>query len=135
MVTVKGVPTTRTRNDAQRICTPQPKPRTAPYKIADCDGMYVAVPPAGTISFRYDCRINRRRETLTIGRYGRGGISLALTRENLLHARRAVLEGTSSAAEKQREKNRRAVAKTFGEWAANWLQGARVADTTRVDAQ
>jgi integrase len=107
------------------------KPRTAPYKIADRDGMYVAVSPAGTISFRYDYRINGRRETLTIGRYGRGGISLALAREKLLHARRAVLEGTSPAVEKQREKHRRAVAKTFGEWAANWLQGARMADTTR----
>jgi len=30
------------------------KPRTAPYKIADRDGMYVAISPAGTISFRYD---------------------------------------------------------------------------------
>ncbi len=27
------------------------KPRTAPYKIADRDGMYVAVSPAGTVSF------------------------------------------------------------------------------------
>ncbi len=71
------------------------KPRTAPYKIADRDGMYVAVSPAGTISFRYDYCINGRRETLTIGRYGRGGIS--------------------SAVEKQRENQRRAVAKTFGE--------------------
>lgn len=59
-----------------------PKPRTAPDKIADRDGMYVAVSPAGTISFRYDYRINGRRETLTIDRYGRGGISLALVREN-----------------------------------------------------
>lgn len=46
------------------------KPRTALYKIADRDGMYVAVSQAGTISFRYDYRINGRRETLTIGRYG-----------------------------------------------------------------
>lgn len=58
------------------------KPRTALYKIADRDGMYVAVSPVGTISFRYDYRANGRRETLTIGRYGRGGISLALARKN-----------------------------------------------------
>lgn len=44
------------------------KPRTALYKIADRDGMHVAVSPAGTISFRYDYRVNGRRETLTIGR-------------------------------------------------------------------
>jgi len=107
------------------------KPRTAPYKIADRDGMYVAVSPAGTFSFRYDYRINGRRETLTIGRYGRAGISLALAREKLHCARRAVREGKSPAVEKQREKQRRAVAKTFGEWADSWLDGARMADTTR----
>lgn len=107
------------------------KPRTAPYKIADRDGMYVAVSPAGTISFRYDYRINGRRETLTIGRYGRGGISLALAREKLLDARRAVREGKSPAVEKQRQKRQRAMAKTFGEWAASWLDGAKMADTTR----
>jgi len=108
-----------------------PKPRTAPYKIADRDGMYVAVSPAGTISFRYDYRINGRRETLTIDRYGRDGIWLALVREKLLDARRAVREGKSPAVEKQRQKQRRALAKTFGEWAASWLDGARMADTTR----
>ncbi|WP_076605907.1 tyrosine-type recombinase/integrase [Burkholderia metallica] len=96
------------------------KPRTAPYKIADRDGMYVAVFPAGTISFRYDYRINGRREALTIGRYGRGDISLVLAREKLLDARRAVREGRSPAVEKQRGKQRRALAKTFGEWAASW---------------
>lgn len=35
---------------------------------------------------------------LIIGRYGRGGISLALAREKLLDARRAVREGTCSPA-------------------------------------
>jgi Arm DNA-binding domain len=108
-----------------------PKPRTAPYKIADRDGMYAAVSPAGTISFRYDYRINGRRETLTIDRYGRGGIWLALVREKLLDARRAVREGKSPAMEKQRQKQRRALTKTFGEWAASWLDGARTVDTTR----
>jgi len=111
------------------------KPRTAAYKIADRDGMYVAVSPAGTISFRYDYRINGRRETLTIGRYGRSGFSLALAREKLLDARRAVLEGKSPAVEKQREKQRRAVAKTFGEWAASWLDGAQNGGHDAVRAQ
>ena len=34
------------------------QPRAKPYKIADRDGLYVLVSPAGTISFRYDYRIN-----------------------------------------------------------------------------
>lgn len=53
------------------------KPRATLLKVADRDGMYVVVPPKGTITFRYHYRINGRRETLTIGRYGFGGISLA----------------------------------------------------------
>lgn len=43
--------------------------------------MYVYVSPGGAISFRYDYRSNGRRETLTLGRYGRGGLSLAHRRK------------------------------------------------------
>jgi hypothetical protein len=34
--------------------------------------MYVMVSASGTVTFRYDYRLNGRRETLTIGRYGPG---------------------------------------------------------------
>ena len=70
------------------------------YKVADRDGMYVAVTPSGQITFRYDYRLNGRRETLTIGRYGRGGISLAAARERCGAARKLVAEGRSPAQEK-----------------------------------
>ena len=60
------------------------KPQEAMYKVADRDGMYVTVSPAGTITFRYDYRLNGRRETLTIGRYGPSGISLAKARERCI---------------------------------------------------
>lgn len=107
------------------------QPGSKPYKITDRDGMYAVISPAGTVAFRYDYRLNGRRETLTIGRYGRGGISLATARERLADARRAVGEGRSPAIEKQREKRRLARARTFGEFAAQWLKDARMADTTR----
>ena len=52
------------------------KPQAVLYKVADRDGLYVVVTPRGTISFRMDYRLNGRRETLTIGRYGtKDGIS------------------------------------------------------------
>lgn len=54
------------------------KPKSKTYKVFDRDGMYVAVSPVGTISFRYDYRLNERRETLTLGRYGPAGMSLAM---------------------------------------------------------
>ena len=50
------------------------KPKDAVYKVADRDGMYVTVSVAGTITFRFDYRLAGRRETLSIGRYGPGGV-------------------------------------------------------------
>lgn len=44
--------------------------------------------PSGAISFRLDYRLNGRRETVYLGKYGRDGISLALARERCLDARR-----------------------------------------------
>ena len=107
------------------------KPSAAPYKLADRDGMYVTVSTAGTIAFRYDYRLNGRRETLTIGRYGPAGISLAMAREKLLDAKRAIGNGKSPAMEMQREKRRLTEAKTFGEFTVKWLAGAKMAETTR----
>lgn len=46
------------------------KPKEKLYKVADRDGMYVSIATTGQITFRYDYRLNGRRETLTIGRYG-----------------------------------------------------------------
>ena len=57
------------------------KPRERLYKVSDRDGMYATVSPVGTITFRYDYRLHGRRETLTLGRYGADGISLAKARE------------------------------------------------------
>lgn len=102
------------------------------YKVADRDGMYVAVSPAGQITFRYDYRINGRRETLTIGSYGRGGLTLAEAREKLLAARKAVSQGVSPAQEKQREKRRLKIAQHFGEIGKQWFKEAPMADSTRA---
>jgi hypothetical protein len=103
------------------------KPKSLTYKASDRDGMYVTVSPTGTVTFRYDYRLNGRRETLTIGRYGPAGISLALAREKLLDAKKAVAEGRSPAHEKQREKRRLTAAKNFGDMTARWLADAKMA--------
>lgn len=108
------------------------KPKDKLYKIADRDGMYVAVNPSGAVVFRYDYRLNGRRETLTLGRYGAAGLSLARAREQLIDAQRAIAEGRSPAREKQREKRRIKEAKSFGEFGERWLQEARMADSTRA---
>ncbi|WP_010545764.1 tyrosine-type recombinase/integrase [Sphingomonas elodea] len=108
------------------------KPRDKLYKIVDRDGMYVVVQPSGAIVFRLDYRLNGRRETLTLGRYGPAGLSLARAREKVVDARRAISEGRSPAQEKQREKRRLQEAKSFGQFGERWLQEARMADSTRA---
>src|SRR3569833_922673 len=108
------------------------KPKTAQYKVADRDGMYVSVSPAGTVTFRYDYRLNGRRETLTIGRYGPDGLSLARARERCLEARRAVADGRSPSQEKQRQKRRLAKAKTFNEYTVRWAAETHIADSTQT---
>ena len=108
------------------------KPQATTYKIADRDGMYVTVSPRGTITFRLDYRLNGRRETLTIGRYGsKDGISLLMARERCVEARKAIAEGRSPSQEKQREKRRAAEAKTFEEFTKRWLEEARMAESTK----
>lgn len=108
------------------------KPKDVAYKVTDRDGMYVTVSPAGTITFRYDYRINKRRETLTIGRYGPGGLSLSVAREKFIAARSAVAQGHSPARIKQRQKRHLVTAKTLGQFATQWLEGAPMAESTRA---
>lgn len=107
------------------------KPQDKLYKVNDRDGLYVAVTPAGTISFRHNYSISGRQETLTIGRYGSGGITLAEARELLSEAKKMIAAGKSPAREKARDKSRVKDAETFGAWAEKWLRGYQMADSTR----
>jgi integrase len=107
------------------------KPKERDYKVSDRDSMYAVVKPSGVIIFRYDYRLNGRRETLTIGRFGADGTTLAAAREQCLGARRSVAEGKSPAQEKQRKKRRLKEAKNFGDFGARWITNASMADSTR----
>ena len=99
------------------------KPKEKNYKVTDRDGMYVLVRPSGTFSFQLDYRMNGRRETVTFGKYGPSGLSLARARELCIDAKRAIAEGRSPAIEKQREKRRLLEAKSFGEYGSVKLTG------------
>ena len=107
------------------------RPQSKPYKSTDRDGLYVYVSPGGAISFRYDYRFNGRRETLTLGRYGRGGLSLAQARERLFEIKRTIAAGASPAIEKQRAKRRLKEATSFEHVANRWMDTAPMADSTR----
>jgi hypothetical protein len=97
------------------------------YKVNDRDGLYVAVTKAGSISFRCNYSINGRQETLTFGRYGVGGITLAEAREQLGEAKKMIAAGKSPAKEKAHVKD----AETFGAWSEKWPRGYQMADSTR----
>ncbi len=107
------------------------KPRDKLYKVADRDGMYIAIAPSGQITFRYDYRLNGRRETLTIGRYGADGVSLSEARDRCLAARKEVSEGRSPAQAKQRAKRKLAISQNFGAVGKRWFKDARMAESTR----
>jgi len=101
------------------------KPKEKLYKVNDRDGLYVAVTATGTKSFRYNYSINGRQETITFGRYGIGGISLAEARELLGEAKKLISNGKSPAKEKARGKARVRDAANFGAWAEKWLVAFR----------
>lgn len=107
------------------------KPKDKLYKVADRDGMYAAVGTSGQITFRYDYRINGRRETLSIGRYGPDALTLAEARARCIEARKLVGDGLSPAHEKKREKRRQTIARDFDGVAKLWLKDARMAESTR----
>src|SRR5580704_1420364 len=109
------------------------RPKEKSYKVTDRDGMYALVSTKGSISFRLDYRMNGRRETVTIGKYGPADLSLARARELCINAKRAIKEGRSPAIEKQRAKRRLMEAKAFGEFGEKWLTAApTMADSTRA---
>jgi Arm DNA-binding domain len=62
------------------------KPKKKDYKVTDRDGMYVHVTAKGEMSFRLDYRLNGRRETIYLGKYGPEGFSLARAREKCIDA-------------------------------------------------
>jgi integrase len=108
------------------------KPKEKLYKVTDRDGMYVLVRPSGILTFQLDYRMNGRRETVTFGKYGPAGLSLARARELCIDAKRAIGEGRSPAIEKQREKRRLKEAKSFGEFGERWMNEARMADSNHA---
>lgn len=114
------------------------KPRDKAFKVSDRDGLYVAVAPSGTKAFRYDYRIDGKRETLTVGRYdetlsSKGarpenqltfGISLSLVeaRQLLTRARRQVEAGVSPSKAKIEQRTAESDAETFGAWVGKYFE-------------
>lgn len=114
------------------------KPRDKSYKVTDGEGMYVVVSPSGTKAFRYDYRIDGRRETLTIGRYEPGTssrvkvaldaleygavVSLKDARALRDRASRQVEAGTSPSKAKVEKRIQDAGGDSFGGWVQRYFE-------------
>lgn len=107
------------------------KPKDKIYKVADRDGLYASVSIKGGVSFRLDYRLDGKRKTLTIGKYGRGGIGLAEARRICNEARAMIANGESPSIEKRREKARRRDEHTVATYAPIYLEQAQIAESTR----
>ena len=66
------------------------KPKEKDDKVTNRDGMYVHVMAKGAMSFQMDYRLNARRETIYLGKYGPEGLSLAQAREKCIGPRRDI---------------------------------------------
>jgi integrase len=124
------------------------KPTGSIYKVADQQGLYVAVTRTGVVSFRFDYRINGRRETLVLGQYDSTlgakkprdpdeldyGMSLTLAEARLLmtRARRSVERGESPSRDKAEKRVEAAEALTFGRWAEKYFAETKLAESTRA---
>lgn len=114
------------------------KPREKAYKVADALGLYVSIAPTGSKSFRFDYRLDGKRETLTVGRYEDGtpsrsqdeiprldfGRVVSLSDARTLHdrARRMVQVGISPSRIKVEKRMQKEEADTFGAWASRYLE-------------
>ncbi len=108
------------------------KPQDKLYKVSDRDGLYIAVTKNGTISFRYDYRFNGRRETVTFGKYGPDGITLAEARAELIEAKRLLNAGISPASKKRDGIESKKIGTVFKDYTVNFLRDVQYADSTRA---
>lgn len=124
------------------------KPTGKIVKIADQQGLYAAVLPSGQVSFRFDYRVNGRRETLVIGKYDTSlgarrprdvegldfgsAITLAEARLLLNRAHRAVERGESPSRAKVQRRSEAVAALSFDNWADLYFAGAKLAESTKA---
>lgn len=102
-------------------------------KISDVTGggLYLFVTPdnsrpgnAASKLWRIDYRFHTRRKTYSIGPYGNGKdgtFSLADARRERNKAKDLLKDGKDPSTEKQLDKHRQTAARSFGQWADEWL--------------
>jgi integrase len=96
------------------------RPKSAPYRIADGQGLSIEVNPGGAKTWVYRYRLNGRQAPVRLGRYP--AISLAEAREKRLEAEKLVAHGKSPAIEKTAHKVGLSARSTVAQFSERFLE-------------
>lgn len=101
------------------------KPKSKPYKLADGDGMFLLVTPAGGKYWRLKYRIAGKEKLLALGIYPE--VSLAEARKRRVNAREALAAGDDPGQLKRETERKKAIkfANAFEELAREWIEKRR----------
>ena len=83
----------------------QLKPKEKPYKVADFEGLFVLVTPAGSRLWKFKYRFERKEKRMSLGSYPATSLQDARKRKD--EARGMLELGLDPSAEKQKAKNQR----------------------------
>ncbi len=113
----------------------QTKAEGKAVRLSDGDGLYLLVQPSGSKWWRFDYRLNGRRNTISFGTYPE--VPLALARKRRAEAREQVAAGVDPCQHRRQLRQRAASARTFGQVAREWLDKQRgvLAPTTFEKAE
>lgn len=110
------------------------KPKAAPYKLSDGEGMFLLVEPNGARLWRLSYRFGGKQRTISLGAYTNAGsttvlVSLAEARERRTAARRQLAQGIDPSAARKAEKvAAEAETRTFRSVADEWFKRKMVAE-------
>jgi integrase len=101
------------------------KSQAQPYKKSDAGGLYLLIKPSGSKHWYMGYRFGGRQKKLSFGAYP--DITLADARAKRDAAKKLIAHGTDPSVAKQEAKRAEAAARTFGDWADEWLEKERSA--------
>lgn len=99
------------------------KPKPAPYKKGDGEGLYLLVTPGGSKLWHLAYRFAGKQKAIALGSYP--VVTLAMARESKAEAKRLLAQGVDPSEKRKADKRAAAAARTFGEVADEWFEARR----------
>ena len=107
------------------------KPTNKAYRLPDCKGLFLFVPPAGGKLWRFKYRHDGKQRLMALGSYP--DVPLALARERHTEARKLLAAGVDPMAQRKTEKiaHQAAAENSFQSIAHLWWEHWRVGRSSR----